>query len=144
VVDEYTQFTGQRARFLKHLAKTANITASAMVACITRRTAYNWKHAEPDFEEAWLDALEQATDTLEAEARRRALEGTPRPLTCKDGLIYDKDGKPVMVLDFSDTLMVTLLKAHRPERFKDRSETHMTGTLQVERTVFGGTHKAST
>ena len=119
--------TEQRARFLEHLSKTANVSASAEVACIDRKTAYNWRANDREFAQAWAEALETATDTLEAEARRRALEGTPEPLTCKDGLIYGKDGKPVTVLKFSDNLMALLLKAHRPERFKERTSTELTG-----------------
>jgi hypothetical protein len=134
--------TDQRARFLKHLAKTCNVTASAEVAMVNRATVYRWRGEIEAFREAWDDAMEQATDALEAEARRRALEGTPEPLTCKDGLIYGEDGKPVMVLKFSDTLMALLLKAHRPDRFRERSTVDMNVTSDLALKIEEGRRRA--
>jgi hypothetical protein len=107
----------QRARFLGHLAETANVTASAIIAGFDRRTAYEHRIIDAEFAAAWEDALDQATDTLEAEARRRALEGCREPVVNKDGLVYDENQVPMYVQKYSDTLMITLLKAHRPSRF---------------------------
>lgn len=116
-----TRTTGQRARFIEHLALTANVTASCAVAGFDRNAAYRMRDNDPEFAEAWKDALERAVDTLEAEAWRRARDGTEEYITCKDGLVFDQEGRPVMQRKYSDTLMVTLLKAHRPDRFRDRS-----------------------
>ena len=116
-----------RVKFLEHLALSANVTESASIAGITRQCAYLWRAAEPDFSAAWDDALEQATDALEAEARRRAFAGYEEYVTCKDGLVYDKDGNVVTQRRYSDSLMGLLLRAHRKEKFRDNQSVEHTG-----------------
>ena len=60
-----------------------------------------------------MEAEEQSIQALETEARRRALAGTERPLLYK--------GKEVgHTRTFSDPLMMFLLKAKRPEVYRDR------------------------
>ena len=76
----YTVTTGQRALFLEHLAKTANVTASARKAGFDRKTAYAHRAADPEFAAEWEDALEQSIDDLEGEARRRAVDGVAEPV----------------------------------------------------------------
>ena len=110
-----------RALFLEHLRQSANVTASADFALVDRSTVYRWREEDAAFALAWADTLEAATDALEAEARRRAMDGVEEYLTGKDGLIRDSDGRPVMQRRYSDTLMVQLLRAHRPDKFRDRS-----------------------
>ena len=45
-----------------------------------RRTAYYHRNADTTFAAAWDSACDEAADILEAEARRRAVEGTLRPV----------------------------------------------------------------
>lgn len=116
----------QRAKFLKALAQTANVTASAQSVNINRRTIYDHRAADPEFAKAWDDALEQATDALEAEARRRAMEGVEEYVTCKDGLVM-RNGEPVMQVRYSDSLMSLLLRAHRKEKFRDNQSVEHSG-----------------
>jgi hypothetical protein len=114
--------TRQRARFIQHLAQTANVTSSCAFAGFDRPSAYFFRKSDPEFAEAWADALEQSIDVLEAEARRRALEGDKEPVVNKDGLVYDENGKPLYISKRSDMLLVTLLKAHRPGRFQPQQQ----------------------
>jgi hypothetical protein len=72
--------THSRALFLEHLAKTANVSASARAAGFDRSTAYAHRQADPEFAAQWDDALEQSLDDLEGEARRRAYEGVAEPV----------------------------------------------------------------
>ncbi len=45
----------QRALFIEHLSKSANVTASARVAGFDRRTAYAHRLADPEFAADWDD-----------------------------------------------------------------------------------------
>ena len=54
-------------------------------------------------------------DDLELEARRRAVEGTERP-------VFYQGGEVGYVREYSDTLLIFLLKAHRPNKFRERVE----------------------
>lgn len=110
----------KKAAFLKELTRRANVSAAARKAKINRSTAYDWYDADPDFAAAWDEAIEVAVDSLEDEAWRRAATGTLEP-------VFQKGEKVGAIRRYSDMLMVTLLKAHRPEKFKDRSQNELTG-----------------
>lgn len=116
----------KRQRFLEHLKSTANVTLSARLAGVSRRTAYNHRAADPEFLSAWNAAVDEAIELLEAEARRRAVDGTDRP-------VY-QGGKLVgYVREYSDTLLMFLLKGHRPEQYRERHHVKMDndGPVQV-------------
>ena len=98
--------------FLAALAETGNVTRSAEIAGVERTICYRDRREREEFAEAWADAIEQATDTLEEEARRRALEGVTKPIYQGGKLVGHE-------LRYSDTLMIFLLKAHRPKKFRD-------------------------
>jgi hypothetical protein len=117
----------QIERFLQHLAGSGNVSASAEAACLSRSTFYTLRKHDEEFAAAWADAVETATDALEAEARRRAVEGYEEYVTCKDGLVLGPDGQPVMQRRYSDSLMALLLRAHRPDKFRDRASVEHTG-----------------
>ena len=66
----------------------------------------------PLFEEA----SEDAADSLEAEARRRAVEGVEEPVG------WYKGQAGGVVRKYSDTLLIFLLKGRRPELYRERFE----------------------
>jgi hypothetical protein len=84
-----------RPAFLATLRNTANVRESCLVAGINRDTAYHARKQSAEFRQQWDVALQDACDILETEARRRALE-------------------------ISDTLLIFLLKSHRPEVYRER------------------------
>lgn len=103
----------RRAAFLDALAETGNVSAAARTAGVSRSHAYTLKAADPDFAAEWTDSLEAAVDALEAEARRRALDGVETP--------HFHQGRVCgTVRKYSDTLLMFLLRAHRPERYRER------------------------
>jgi hypothetical protein len=108
-----------RERFLGFLEETANVTEACRRAGICRPVAYGWRKDEA-FAARWEAAVDRGTDALEDEAVRRAHEGVERP-------VYQGGKRVGLVREYSDTLLIFMLKARRPERFKDRSETAVTG-----------------
>jgi hypothetical protein len=110
----------RQKRFLKSLADTGNVTAAVAVAGTSRTRVYELRKADPAFAAAWEEAEEIAADALEAEARRRAVEGTQEPLVSAGRIVRDDDGLPIAVRRYSDNLLPALLKAHRPPR-RERS-----------------------
>jgi hypothetical protein len=111
----------RRQAFLGFLAETGNVTESARLVGTSRSRVYEIRLRDALFREAWEEAEAIACERLEAEARRRALEGVPEPLISAGRLVCDADGNPVIVRRYSDTLLITLLKAHNPERFDRRT-----------------------
>lgn len=132
----WTDRTRQRARtrFLAKLAVRANISDACAAAAIARSTVYAWRDEDAAFAQAWDDALETAIDAMEREAHRRAFEGTRKPVIGRvgkdeDGILRDEDGAVLYVREYSDSLAALLLKAHRPEKYRERIETKHTGEI---------------
>jgi AcrR family transcriptional regulator len=98
--------------FLKWLAKTGNVAASCRKAKINRSLAYEWRNGDEVFAAAWDEALEIATELLEEEARRRAQDGVLEP-------VFYLGKRAGAVRRYSDTLLIFLLKAHRPDKYRD-------------------------
>src|SRR5258708_1551551 len=69
---------------------------------------------------AFADAHEEACDSLEQEARRRATEGVDEP-------VFYQGKECGTVRRYSDTLLIFLLKGALPSKYKDRVEQHITG-----------------
>jgi len=109
-----------QTRFLEALADTGSVSAAVAVAGTSRTRVYELRKADPDFARGWEDAEEIAADQLHDEARRRALEGIPEPLVSGGKLVHDEKGQPITIRRYSSSLLLVLLKAHRPPR-RERS-----------------------
>mgnify|MGYP000622147894 CR=1 FL=1 len=107
--------------FINTLRENGNIRASCEKAKVNRATAYRERRSNKAFDELWDAALEDAGDTLEAEAWRRAVKGVQKP-------VFGSGGTGVgtvevgAVQEYSDTLLIFLLKGAKPEKYKDRGE----------------------
>ncbi len=101
-----------REPFLKVLASTGNVLLSCKAASVKRRTAYNHRAGFANFRQSWDDAIEEYADSLEAEATRRARAGTDKP-------VFYQGKQIATIKEYSDTLLVFLLKAARPAKFRD-------------------------
>ena len=101
----------QLETFLKALALTGNVSASAEMAGTTRQTMYRHKDADLNFEIAWQHAMDQAIDELELEARRRGLDGYLEPVFQSGELVGYKR-------KYSDSLLIRQLEAHNPKYAK--------------------------
>ena len=82
------------------------------------------RHSE-DFAAQWREALEEGTDLLDAEARRRAVTGIDKPVFYKGEVVGS-------ITKYSDKLLMFLLKAHRPQKFRDGGEVKHTGATDVD------------
>ena len=69
-----------RDLFIKHLKQTCNVSASAAVSGFSRSAIYYTRDRDNEFAEEWDSAVAEATDTVEAEARRRAVDGFEEPV----------------------------------------------------------------
>lgn len=94
--------TDWRDAFLVSLASDGNVSAAAEVAKVNRSTIYRQREDDKAFAEAWDKAKQQGLDTLEDVAVERARKG-------------------------SDTLLIFLLKAHDPKRFRENIDVTSNG-----------------
>ena len=104
--------TPKKRAFLAAYAATCSITKAAEVAKVGRQCHYDWLASDQQYRAAFEQAKEQAAQTLEDEAIRRAYEGVERPVTIA--------GERELVREYSDTLLIFLLKGVRPEKYRER------------------------
>jgi hypothetical protein len=117
------QAPAEAATFLAILADGLSVTAAARAAGVARCTPYRWR-ADRAFAEAWADAIEAGTDRLEDEALRRAVERAEKPAAGDaKSAAASKTG--------SDSLLMALLAARRPEKFRTNPRTEPAGRKDV-------------
>ena len=106
--------------FLTALEQGDTISKACREAGISVPAAYTAKGTDPDFAAQWDSAYEAGSDLLEEEAWRRAREGTEEPVFYQ-GLIVGH------VRKFSDQLLIELLRARRPDKYRQRQEIRHAG-----------------
>jgi hypothetical protein len=89
-----------RPVFLEHFRNSGNVREAAEAVGVDRSTPYRTAERDPAFAAKWAAAGEDAADVLEFEARRRALAG-------------------------SDALLMSLLRAFRPDRYGETRNVHV-------------------
>jgi hypothetical protein len=85
--------TDNQRRFLSAFAQAGNLTAAAELSGMTRQIHYVWL-SSPEYRKAFETAKDIGVDIVQWEARRRAMDG-------------------------SDRLLIFLLKAMKPEVYRD-------------------------
>lgn len=98
--------------FLAALAQRGNVSAACRAAGVSRAVAYEYREQSTAFAASWKDAIEDAMDRLEEAAYTRAVEGVERP-------VYYNGKQVGSVTQYADGLMSLLLKAHRPEKYRE-------------------------
>ena len=145
--------------FCAALAETCRVDKACRAVGVSRVTAYKWRNTMPDFCAAWDEALKVGITALEDEAHRRAFEGVAEPVVHQGQFTplleeeRDEDGNPVLddegrpkmrprldengepmvasVRKYSDTLAIFLLKAHDPDKYRDRSSVDLKANVNI-------------
>lgn len=118
--------------FLAAFIKSGSITKAAKDTGVDRCVHYAWLEEVKGYREAFEAAKDQAAQTLEDEATRRAVEGVTQ--------VEYYQGKPVGAKRvYSDALMMFLLRGLRPEKYRERGSVELTGKaggpIETELTV---------
>lgn len=111
-------------KFLELLAETGHVVRSCELAGVSRTHAYRMRNSDPDFAALWDEALTLAVGTIEDEAHRRAVHGVDTP-------VYYKGEECGSVRKYSDTLLMFLLKAHKPEKYRERYNVNVKGDVSL-------------
>lgn len=103
----------RRARFLQVLSECALVSCAVAAAGAARGSFYNWRYDDPQFADDWDRALDEGIALLEDEAIRRARDGVTIP-------VFYAGEEVGAIRRPSDALLMFLLRAHRPERYRER------------------------
>ncbi len=98
--------------FLAAIRSGQHVSAATNQAKVDVTMPYREREHNADFRAAWEKAERIGTKLLEGEASRRAFHGTKKP-------VY-QGGKHVGdIQEYFDTLLIFLLKARRPKRYRE-------------------------
>lgn len=116
-----------QAAFLAAYEECGQISAAALMAGMDRTTHYKWMREDGSYVERFEESHMVYVDNMEAEARRRAVEGVEIP-------IYYMGRKVGHKKMFSDTLLIFLLKGELPDKYKERGEQEVKHSGQIHKT----------
>ncbi len=150
-----TKYTAQASEaFCAALAETCLVTKACALAGLTRGTVYRWRKEHPDFARGWDAARAVGVGALEDEAIRRGHDGIDEPLVHQGqftalrdydaidpatGERYAADSAPLLrradgsivyatIKRYSDALLMFLLKAHAPGKYRENVSMKLAGT----------------
>ena len=106
-------------RFLVCFRRCGQISRAAIQAGIHRDMHYERLRNDPTYAQAFEAVRVEAAQVLEDEAVERAMVGEAQPvLYCGKPVMYN--GVPLIRYMKDTRLLIALLKAYAPDRFKDR------------------------
>jgi hypothetical protein len=129
--------TARQRAFLSAYARVGTVAVAARTARVGRASHYVWLK-DATYQVAFTETEEVAVQYLEDEARRRAMEGIQEPVIYQGALCFeplrdlktgeikrDRKGQPLLsttpltIPRKSDNLLMFLLKALRPEVYRE-------------------------
>lgn len=116
--------TNAQDRYLAALPKVWTTQLALKAAGATRSQLARWREEDAAFCVQERQVQEGISDLLEAEAVRRAFRGVRKPVY-QGGLLAGH------ITEYSDQLLMFMLKAMRPERFRERSEVQVSPIVKV-------------
>jgi hypothetical protein len=96
------------------------VAQACKVARVARTTAYRARQRDERFALKWADLEQRSTELLERAAYRRAAVGVERP-------VYYKGERVDVLREYSDTLLMFLLRARKPEIYREQHVLEHTG-----------------
>lgn len=154
------QREAKQKKFLRAYSEVGIIKYACKYAGINRSTYKYWCDHYPDFKALLPAVKEEANETLEFAAYEQA-RGIEEPLVSMGQVVYLSDpvldaqgnptydeknrpitkrGKMVMVKKYSPSVLITLLKANMPEKYRDKSAIEHTGkdggAIKIDRTDY--------
>lgn len=113
--------------FFELLSQGNTATMAARTLGVSLRTLQKARERDPEIRRQWSEADDAGTEALEQEAYRRAVLGIEK------GLFYQGE-RFGSEREYSDQLLIVLLKARCPEKYKDRLDVkHDLGPDIIER-----------
>ena len=131
--------------FLRELARTGVLSPALKAAGINRVTLNRWRTENGEFNALYTEAIQEATDMVELELRKRALHGITRkvlfkgmhvPMRDAEGeVMKDENGEVIWMTEtvYSDKLIELYIKGNRQNYREKSSDTNiqLTGSPHV-------------
>jgi hypothetical protein len=142
----------KQARFLMVYRECGNVKYSCEMAGISRETFYQWKRQYKTFQKLLEEVEPDVDDTVEYAAYEEGVLGVIEPVVSMGQPVYeyvpdldeegnpqyDSKGKPLMkrgkmltVRKRNATVLITLLKARLPHKYREKQQIEHSGSLEV-------------
>lgn len=106
-----------KKRFIAEFAKMGNISAACRAVGLHRKVVYEWQEHDERFLLDFHQAEIESTELLEGEAFRRGHDG----VTHETPIVHHGEVVTTVVeTKYSDTLLIFLLKARNPAKYRDK------------------------
>lgn len=112
----------RRAAFLVALEEHATVLHACKAIGVSRNCVYQLRQRDEEFALAWADVEERVVERMEREALRRGVEGVERDVYYKGEVVGQER-------QFSDTLLIFMLKAARPEKYRENVKVEHSGSI---------------
>ena len=116
-----------KTNFLEHFAANGHLAWAAAAAGVTRTTVRQWQEHDEQFVLRFNEATNDAVEALEGEARERAVRGK----MVREVWRGDKMVERIVEWRPSDTLLVKLLQALKPEKYGDKLSVTQTTVVKA-------------
>jgi len=103
-----------KEQFLLFVARSGQLVSSAAQTGVSSQTIRNHREADPAFDERVKDAVERYRDSVDAEIKRRGIDGIEEPVFYQ-GVVVG------WLRRYSDALALAHAKAHDP-RYRERTQ----------------------
>jgi len=117
--------------YLRAIPKVFTVSAALKAAGATSGDLSRWRQDDPEFAQREREARDEVADALESEAIRRGMKGVRTPVY-QGGLLAG------YTTVYSDPLLTLMLKASRPDRFRERSEVQIAPIIKVVQDIDPG------
>jgi hypothetical protein len=120
----------RKAAFLKAYRITGTIRGASKACRQDESVHYAWLKSDPNYRVAFDATQDEIGQVLEDEAVRRAHEGVKRTMYYKGKPLHN-GRKIAYEVEYSDQLLLALLKRFRPEKYRERTTTEHTGSINL-------------
>ena len=122
--------------FIRVLRTTGIVISAIRATGVSRRLAYAARDIDVEFAMQWQDAVLEAAEAMEEEARRRAVDGWEEPvfgrLAREAGMPDPGEGRIGEIRKHSDVLMSLMLKGNLPGKYNPTQETAVSGAIKIQ------------
>lgn len=121
--------SSKQKKFLKAYGECGVVKYACQVARIHRSTFYDWRDRDENFKVCLPIFQEDAHDTLEYAAYEQGVVGVEEPVVSMGRVVMGDDEKPLTVRKYSPQLLITLLKANMPEKYREKQQVDMNANI---------------
>lgn len=124
----------KQGAFLEAYRVTVNLQASLKAVRVEWPKYRDWCDNDAGFRARWDEIQDAAAQSLEDEAVRRAVEGVKRPVFYRGKPVFTGTGRSrrmVVEHEYSDTLLLSLLRRFRPALYRDNQHVEHSGSVNL-------------